>query len=113
MPAEPSNIPQTIHHHTSLFSMTTTFSLINFLINYLDADDSSIKSTTTTDSTINMPNIVSSTESRMAIPESAADFKDWLEGIKMVARLPGGMPVEFRRKVISLTQLFKCFHDSV
>lgn len=43
----------------------------------------------------NMPN----SGSRMTIPESTSDFKDWLEGIKMVARLPGGMPIEFRRKV--------------
>lgn len=46
-----------------------------------------------------MPNIVPSGGSRVTIPESTSDFKDWLEGIKMVARLPGGMPVEFRRKV--------------
>jgi hypothetical protein len=45
---------------------------------------------------VNMANII---PSRMTIPESTSDFKDWLEGIKMVARLPGGMPVEFRRKV--------------
>lgn len=46
-----------------------------------------------------MANIIPSSGSRVTIPESTSDFKDWLEGIKMVARLPGGMPVEFRRKV--------------
>lgn len=30
---------------------------------------------------------------------SASDFKQWLHAMKMVARLPGGMPPEFRRKV--------------
>lgn len=41
----------------------------------------------------------SSSGRRMAIPESTTDFKDWLEGIKMVARLQDGMTDEFRRKV--------------
>jgi len=45
-----------------------------------------------TESTVNMPDIVPSSGTRMTIPESTSDFKDWLEGIKMVARLPGGMP---------------------
>jgi hypothetical protein len=36
----------------------------------------------------------------MNIPESASDFNQWLHAMKMVARLPGGMPPEFRRKVI-------------
>lgn len=48
-------------------------------------------------------NIVPSSGNRMSIPESTSDFKDWLEGIKMVARLPGGMPIEFRRKVSNQT----------
>jgi hypothetical protein len=49
-----------------------------------------------------MPDIMpSSSGSRIiAIPESASDFKDWLEGIKMVACLENGFPVEFRRKVM-------------
>lgn len=50
---------------------------------------------------VNMTSMLPTSGSRMAIPESTSDFKDWLEGIKMVARLPGGMPVEFRRKVSS------------
>lgn len=49
--------------------------------------------------TSSMANIIPSSGSRVTIPESQSDFKDWLEGIKMVARLPEGMPVEFRRKV--------------
>lgn len=31
---------------------------------------------------------------------TASDFKQWLHAMKMVARLPGGTPPEFRRKVI-------------
>lgn len=44
---------------------------------------------------------------RMGIPDTHADFKQWLHAMKMVARLPGGMPAEFRRKVstIDLTYL--------
>lgn len=38
---------------------------------------------------------------KMAIPESAADYNQWLHAMKMVAGLPGGMPPEFRRKVFS------------
>ena len=34
----------------------------------------------------------------MTIPDSTSDFKDWLEGIKVIVKLPG-MPIEFRRKV--------------
>lgn len=29
----------------------------------------------------------------------SSDFDQWLQAMKMVARLPGGMPPEFRRKV--------------
>lgn len=36
---------------------------------------------------------------KMTIPEAASDFNQWLHAMKMVARLPGGMPLEFRRKV--------------
>ena len=36
---------------------------------------------------------------KMTIPEAASDFNQWLHAMKMVARLPGGMPIEFRRKV--------------
>ncbi|XP_039450504.1 serine-rich adhesin for platelets isoform X2 [Culex pipiens pallens] len=36
---------------------------------------------------------------RMGIPDTHADFKQWLHAMKMVARLPGGMPAEFRRKL--------------
>jgi hypothetical protein len=35
----------------------------------------------------------------MNIPDNANDFNQWLNAMKMVARLPGGMPPEFRRKV--------------
>lgn len=30
---------------------------------------------------------------------TTSDFNEWLRAMKMVARLPGGMPPEFRRKV--------------
>lgn len=30
---------------------------------------------------------------------STSDFNQWLHAMKMVARLPGGTPPEFRRKV--------------
>lgn len=39
---------------------------------------------------------------RMTIPEAASDFNQWLHAMKMVARLPGGMPIEFRRKASRL-----------
>lgn len=39
---------------------------------------------------------------RMTIPESASDFNQWLQSMLSVARLPGGLPIEFRRKVINL-----------
>lgn len=39
---------------------------------------------------------------RMGIPDTHADFKQWMHTMKMVARLPGGMPAEFRRKVYIL-----------
>lgn len=42
---------------------------------------------------------VASTSSRMTIPESNPEFNQWLDAMKMVSRLPGGMPIEFRRKV--------------
>lgn len=38
--------------------------------------------------------------SRMTIPESASDFNQWLQSMLAVARLPGGLPTEFRRKVV-------------
>lgn len=38
--------------------------------------------------------------SRMTIPESASDFHQWLQSMLAVARLPGGLPIEFRRKVV-------------
>lgn len=31
--------------------------------------------------------------------EAASDYNQWLHAMKLVARLPGGMPPEFRRKV--------------
>lgn len=39
---------------------------------------------------------------RMTIPEATSDFNQWLHAMKMVARLPGGMPIEFRRKASRL-----------
>ncbi|XP_062701985.1 uncharacterized protein LOC109622744 isoform X2 [Aedes albopictus] len=36
---------------------------------------------------------------KMGIPDSQSDFNQWLHAMKMVARLPGGMPPEFRRKL--------------
>lgn len=38
---------------------------------------------------------------RMSIPESASDFNQWLQSMLAVARLPGGLPTEFRRKVVN------------
>ncbi|XP_058814152.1 uncharacterized protein LOC131678032 [Topomyia yanbarensis] len=35
----------------------------------------------------------------MGIPDSQSDYNQWLHAMKMVARLPGGIPVEFRRKL--------------
>lgn len=32
---------------------------------------------------------------------TTSDFNEWLRAMKMVARLPGGMPPEFRRKVLN------------
>ena len=32
--------------------------------------------------------------------EANSDYIQWLHAMKLVARLPGGMPPEFRRKVI-------------
>lgn len=42
---------------------------------------------------------------RMTIPESASDFNQWLQSMLEVARLPGGLPVEFRRKVCNYAAL--------
>ncbi|EAT33292.1 AAEL014425-PA [Aedes aegypti] len=36
---------------------------------------------------------------KMGVPDSQSDFNQWLHAMKMVARLPGGMPPEFRRKL--------------
>ncbi|XP_035775923.1 uncharacterized protein LOC118457980 isoform X1 [Anopheles albimanus] len=36
---------------------------------------------------------------KMGVPDTQADFNQWLHAMKMVARLPGGMPSEFRRKL--------------
>ncbi|XP_055618343.1 serine-rich adhesin for platelets isoform X2 [Toxorhynchites rutilus septentrionalis] len=36
---------------------------------------------------------------KMGIPDAQSDFNQWLHAMKMVARLPGGMPSEFRRKL--------------
>lgn len=33
--------------------------------------------------------------------ETASDYKQWLHAMKLVARLPGGIPPEFRKKVIN------------
>lgn len=50
----------------------------------------------------NLPTDTSTTESsRMTIPESASDFNQWLQSMLAVARLPGGLPIEFRRKVLN------------
>lgn len=32
-------------------------------------------------------------------PDGSSDFNQWLHAMKMVARLPGGMPPEFRKKL--------------
>ncbi|XP_053671501.1 uncharacterized protein LOC128721745 [Anopheles nili] len=36
---------------------------------------------------------------KMGVPDTQSDFNQWLHAMKMVARLPGGMPAEFRRKL--------------
>uniref|UniRef100_A0A182NL92 Rab-GAP TBC domain-containing protein n=1 Tax=Anopheles dirus TaxID=7168 RepID=A0A182NL92_9DIPT len=36
---------------------------------------------------------------KMGVPDTQSDFNQWLHAMKMVARLPGGMPSEFRRKL--------------
>ncbi|XP_053689421.1 uncharacterized protein LOC128738353 [Sabethes cyaneus] len=36
---------------------------------------------------------------KMGIPDTQSDFNQWLHAMKMVARLPGGMPPDFRRKL--------------
>lgn len=41
----------------------------------------------------------STTKKAMASSNTSSDFNQWLHAMKMVARLPGGMPPEFRRKV--------------
>ena len=41
----------------------------------------------------------SATGTRMTIPESDSDFNQWLQSMLSVARLPEGLPIEFRRKV--------------
>lgn len=38
---------------------------------------------------------------RMTVPDSASDFHQWLQSMLAVARLPGGLPTEFRRKVVN------------
>ncbi|XP_070509849.1 serine-rich adhesin for platelets [Chironomus tepperi] len=89
---------QTQHDKTNIVTDSTdTVDVKEVECNKDVADNNTTPSTI--DSTTNMPNIVPQSGSRMTIPESSSDFKDWLEGIKMVARLPGGMPVEFRRKL--------------
>lgn len=46
-------------------------------------------------------NIITNSMSMANIPtlNTASDFNQWLHAMKMVARLPGGTPPEFRRKV--------------
>lgn len=52
-------------------------------------------------------------------PVSASDFNQWLHAMKMVARLPGGMPPEFRRKVsttrrnIASNSCYNCFWGGI
>lgn len=36
----------------------------------------------------------------MNIPDSDIEYRQWLQSMLQVARLPGGLPIEFRRKVI-------------
>ncbi|XP_055524846.1 uncharacterized protein LOC129718267 isoform X2 [Wyeomyia smithii] len=36
---------------------------------------------------------------KMGIPDTQSDFNQWLHAMKMVARLPGGIPPDFRRKL--------------
>jgi hypothetical protein len=37
--------------------------------------------------------------SRMNIPDSDSEYRQWLQSMLQVARLSGGLPTEFRRKV--------------
>lgn len=52
--------------------------------------------------------------------ESTSDYKQWLHAMKLVARLPGGIPPEFRRKVrscslklivVALVNLYFIYHN--
>lgn len=36
----------------------------------------------------------------MSVSTTTSDFSQWLHAMKMVARLPGGIPPEFRKKVL-------------
>lgn len=45
------------------------------------------------------PELPASTTMMAAASTSSSDFHQWLHAMKMVARLPGGMPPEFRRKL--------------
>lgn len=52
--------------------------------------------------TLNMPVEISFIKG-MNIPDSDIEYSQWLQSMLQVARLPGGLPIEFRRKVIYLT----------
>jgi len=41
----------------------------------------------------------SATPTTSADDEATSDYNQWLHAMKLVARLPGGTPPEFRRKV--------------
>lgn len=44
-------------------------------------------------------NALVATETMATAAHNSSDFLQWLHAMKMVARLPGGMPPEFRRKL--------------
>lgn len=47
-----------------------------------------------------------------AASNNSSDFLQWLHAMKMVARLPGGMPPEFRRKLwLALAEQHLQTHD--
>ncbi|XP_061401003.1 microtubule-associated protein futsch [Musca vetustissima] len=57
---------------------------------------------TSTEDTTNSNKISNSSSSNVSQPdddESTSDYKQWLHAMKLVARLPGGIPPEFRRKL--------------
>ncbi len=43
-------------------------------------------------------------------PSDSSGFQQWHDAMRMVARLPGGVPPEFRRKVRFIRKTYDCVH---